>query len=127
MKHLDKINPNKFYTQLVLYGEYILEKVSGTDSDGNIVEYENFEDAVNDAEHEGTTLEDHGVGHYFLDGKVYEATVYIPNYEGTGINELDEADINILLKDLIAEYIEYYGDIEGFYKSNLWAKNYKVK
>jgi len=29
MKHLDKINPNKFYTKLVLEGKYIQEEVSG--------------------------------------------------------------------------------------------------
>ena len=63
MKHLDKINPNKFYTRLVLEGTLIHEKVSGTDGEGNIVDYSAFEDAIYESEDEGTTLEEYGSGH----------------------------------------------------------------
>jgi len=50
--------------------------------------------------------------------------VYIPNNEGTGINELDMEDINLILKNLIAEYIELNGEINGFSEDHPWAKNY---
>ena len=124
MKHLDKINPNKFYTKLVLEGTMIEEKVSGTDGDGNIVDYWGFEDAIYESEEEGTTLEDYGSAHYFIDGQVYEAIVYIPNNEGTGINELGIEDINLIIKNLRADFVEINGEINGFYEDHPWAENY---
>ena len=98
------MNPNKFYTKLVLQGTLIHQKVTGTDSDGNIVDYWGFEDAIYESEYEGTTLEEYGSAHYFIDGQVYEAVVYIPNNEGTGINKLGMEDINLIIKNLIAEH-----------------------
>ena len=33
-------------------------------------------------------------------------------------------DINLILKNLIAEYIELNGEINGFYEDHPWSKNY---
>jgi len=124
MKHLEKINTNKFYTKLVLEGTLIEEKVSGTDSDGNIVDYWGFEDAIYESDEEGTTLEDYGSAHYFNDGQVYEVIVYVPNNEGTGVNELSIEDIKQVIKRLKAEELEINGEIDGFYEEHAWAEYY---
>jgi hypothetical protein len=124
MKHLEKINTNKFYTKLVLEGVLIEEKVSGTDSEGNIVDYWGFEDAIFESDDEGTTLEEYGSAHYFIDGKVYEVIVYVLNNEGTGVNELSIEDINQVIKRLKDEFLDINGVTDGFYEEHAWAKYY---
>ena len=116
MKHLDKLHADRFYTKLVTEGHLIQEKVEGTDNDGKFHEYWGFDDAENEAGWEGVTLNDYGNALYFMDGTVYEAVVYLPNNEGSGINEYESEDIEQLIKDLIKEI----GDIDEFYEKEPW-------
>lgn len=100
MKHLDEIHPDNFYSKLVEGGQLIYEYVTGTDDDDEIVEYWGFEDAQEESEYEGTELSDHGLAIYFYEGKIYEAVVYVSENEATGINEYEDEDIQILIKQL---------------------------
>ena len=59
-----------------------------------------------------------------LNDKLYEAVVYIPNNEGTGINKLGMEDINLIIKNLITEHIGINGKTDGFYEDHPWEKKY---
>ena len=103
MKHLENINPNKFYTRLVLEGHLVEEIVEGVDEDGNWSTFFNFDDAVSEAKYEDVTLNEYGNATYYYEGKVYEVVVYLENNEGTGINELEIDEIKSLINKLRRE------------------------
>ena len=124
MKHLDQIHTDRFYTKLVHEGKLIEERATGTDEDGDPVEYWGFDDAEEEAEDEGATLDDHGTALYFFEGKVYEVVVYLPNNEGTGVNEYEADDIDDLIKRLIEENEENGDDLDDFHENHPWAQQF---
>ncbi|MDI1317749.1 hypothetical protein [Flavobacterium sp.] len=121
-EHLDNINPDKFYNELIANAKLIVEIVTGTNEDDEIVDYWDFEDAVLEAEDENVILNDHGLAYFFMDNTIYEVVVYIENNEGTGINKLSLEDIQLLIKQLI---IGFDDDEDYFYQEHEWALNYK--
>ena len=103
MKQLDNIHTDRFYTDLVLNHQLIQEYAEGQNAEGEWFKYVCFEDAVNEAEWDEVTLNDHGTAYYFADGKVYQVLVYIENNEGTGVSELDKSEILELIEALWKE------------------------
>lgn len=124
MKHLDHLHADRFYTKLVHEGKLILEKAEGEDEEGKTVEYWGFDDAKSEAEYEGVTLNEYGNAAYFFEGKVYEAVVYLPNNEASGINEYEADDIKSLIKELMDDDSDYQDDTEYFLEMNPWAKQF---
>jgi len=121
MEHLENINPNKFYTRLVLEGHLIEEIVEGVDEDGNWSTFYNFEDAFSEAKYEDVTLNEYGNATYYLKGKVYEVVVYLENNEGTGINELEIDEIKSLIHKLRKDSDELgYSELD-FLKKEPWV------
>jgi hypothetical protein len=123
MKHLTDINPNKFYTQLVLHGHLIEEVVEGVDDDGEWFKYYGFEDAEFEADGE-STLNSEGNALYFFEGKVYDVVVYLENNEGTGINELDASEIKELIERLREESEDLGYSESEFLESQPWVSQF---
>ena len=103
-------------------GKLIEERVNGTNEDGEIQLFYCFEDAVDEADYEGFTLDEYGEAYYYKEGKVYMVTVYLENNEASGINELDREEIIQLIAELIVSNDD---DEEWFYEQNEWAKEFK--
>jgi Icc-related predicted phosphoesterase len=122
MKHLDNIIANKFYSKLVIEGDLIQENAVGKTKDGVTVYYD-FDVTEQELKNEEVTLSDNATAIYFMEDKIYEAAVYLPNNEGTGINEYESEDILKLIDDLIDDI----GDIDEFYEEHPWASNFKEK
>ena len=126
MKHLDNINPNKFYTQLVHHGHLIEEVVDGVDQDGNWSSFYDFEDAIIDAEDEGVTLNEYGNAKYYFEGKIYDVVVYLENYEGSGINELEIDEIEALINKLRNQSEEAGYSESDFIRKEPWVTEFSV-
>lgn len=124
MKHLDNINPNKFYAQLVHHGHLIEEVVEGVDQDGNWSSFYDFEDAIIDAEYEGVILNECGNAKYYFEGKIYDVVVFLENYEGSGINELELEEIEALISKLRNESEEAGYSESDFLNKEPWVKEF---
>jgi hypothetical protein len=124
MKHLDNINPNKFYAELVNHGHLIEEVVEGVDQDGNWSSYHDFEDAIIDAEHEEVKLNEYGNAKYFFEGKIYDVVVFLENYEGCAINELELEEIHKLIDELRIESKETGYSESDFLNKEPWVKKF---
>ena len=122
MKELDNVHQDRFYTDLVMNGKLIEERVNGTNEDGETQLFYCFDDAVDEAEYEGFTLDEYGEAYYYKEGKVYLASVYLENNEASGINELESEEIVQLIAELIVSNDD---DEEWFYEQNEWAKEFK--
>lgn len=126
MKHLDNINPNKFFTQLVHHGHLIEEVVEGVDQDGNWSSFYDFEDAIIDAEDEGVILNEYGNAKYYFEGKIYDVVVYLENYEGSGINELEIDEIEALINKLRSQSEESGYSESDFMRKEPWIIEFSV-
>jgi hypothetical protein len=124
MKELENIHTDRYYTDLVMKAQLLEERVLGTNEDGETQMFYGFEDAVDEADYEGYTLEEYGEAYFYQEGKVYMASVYVENNEGVGINELEKEEIIQLIAELIVTHDD---DEEWFYSENEWAKAFTNK
>ena len=124
MKELENIHPDRFYTELVSNAQLLEERVLGTNEEGESQLFYGFEDAVDEADYEGYTLEEYGEAYFYQEGKVYMASVFVENNEGVGINELEKEEIIQLIAELI---VTHEDDEEWFYSENEWAKAFTGK
>lgn len=126
MIELENINSNKFYTKLVLDGHLIEEIVEGVDPENNWVTFYGFEDALEEAEFEGVTLNKHGNATYFFEGKVYDAIVFLENSECTSVKELEHGEIKALIDRLKNEALELgYSEVE-FMEKEPWLNQLRT-
>ena len=107
MKNLD-VNEKKFYNMIDNDGELLFEHVEGWDEEGNHYEYYGFEDALNECVSDMAKLHDYGKAYYYYDGKIYLISVYLPNFDGAGVNilevESDKEEIKGILTILFNQY-----------------------
>ena len=59
MEHLDGIHYERFYRDLMDSATLIYEVIEGETDDGNLENYYQFEDAKDEASHDGATLSEH--------------------------------------------------------------------
>jgi hypothetical protein len=102
MEHLDKIHPERFYRELIDNAFLIQEVVEGEMESGEWQTYYNFEDAEDEASHDGASLSEYGNAFYFKDDKIYECVIYLENMECTGVNLYnDPSEIKSFVKELL--------------------------
>ena len=122
MEHLDGIHYERFYRDLIDTAFLINEVVEGETESGNIETYYNFDDAEDEAYHDGATLSEYGNAFYFKDGKIYECVIYLENSECTGINLYNGLDE---IKEIVHDLLElYHGDKVELLEQQPWAKDY---
>ncbi|WP_196887497.1 hypothetical protein [Aureivirga sp. CE67] len=124
MKHLTDIHAESFYTTLTENAQLILELATAIDEEGETVEYWWFEDAMEESEEEETELNDHGFAYFYQDNKVYQVIVYIEDNEATGVNELEQEDIDFLIQTLKEGNEDFQDDDAYFYEEHAWAKQF---
>ena len=124
MEHLDGIHYERFYRDLMDSATLIYEVIEGETEDGDLETYYQFEDAKDEASHDGATLSEYGNAFYFKEGKIYECVIYFENMECTGVNLYQEAEINNFVKGLLKFES---GDEVALLENHPWAKDYLVK
>jgi uncharacterized tellurite resistance protein B-like protein len=122
MEHLDKIHPERFYRELIDNAFLIQEVVEGEMESGEWQSYYNFEDAEDEASHDGASLSEYGNAFYFKDDKIYECVIYLQNMECTGVNLYNEpSEIKSFVKELL---VLHQNDKEELLFQQPWAKKY---
>ena len=125
MEHLDGIHYERFYRNLITDKEasLIFESIEGETEGGETETYYCFDDATNDAYHDGATLAEYGNAFYFKKGKIYQCVIYFENAECCGVNLYsDPTEIKDFVRDLLR--IADGDETDPFISENPWAEDY---
>lgn len=123
-KEIFDVNLSEFFENLKAEGDLIQEQVMGSNEDGDSKVFYYFEDAVDESEEEGYELDQFGEAYYFYEEKIYEVSIDITSGQPSSLSELDQKEIEQLIKKLIADE-PYEGNTETFYEENSWAQNFR--
>ena len=100
----------------------IHEVVEGETQSGELRNYFDFEDAADEASHDGANLSEYGNAYYFKEDKIYECVVYLENMECTAVNLYEnDSEIKSFVKELL---ILAQDDEDELLNHNPWAKKY---
>ena len=125
MEHLDGIHYERFYRNLITDKEasLIFESIEGETEGGETETYYCFDDATNDAYHDGVTLAEYGNAFYFKEGKIYECVIYFENAECCGVNLYsDPTEIKDFVQELLR--IADGDETDPFISENPWTEDY---
>ena len=125
MEHLDGIHYERFYRNLITDKEasLIFESIEGETEGGETETYYCFDDATNDAYHDGATLAEYGNAFYFKKGKIYQCVIYFENAECCGVNLYsDPTEIKDFVQDLLR--IADGDETDPFISENPWTEDY---
>ena len=111
--HIDGFHPERFFRECINEGVYIYEEVDSDDLDMEELE------GLDEEYFTENEINPYGTITYLHKNKFYQISVFIPNYEGVGVN--------ILGLDEVASHLvdeAYYG-IEELLDNHPWLSDYR--